>query len=89
MIDLNEVRAALDARAGGGATTDPTAPAKGPGDKDPNEPAFTVRVVVTDTAGNRAEDRKMLFAYRDSDAAPGLLARTSAPAARPRRACST
>ena len=45
---------------------DPTAPAKGPGDKDPNEPAFTVRVVVTDTAGNRAEDRKMLFAYRDA-----------------------
>src|SRR4051812_42602720 len=47
-IDLAKVRAALDARPGGGATTDPTAPAKGPGDKDPNEPAFTVRVVVTD-----------------------------------------
>ena len=44
----------------------PTAPAKGPGDKDPNEPAFTVRVVVTDTAGNRGEDRKVLFAYRDT-----------------------
>jgi Subtilase family/FG-GAP-like repeat len=66
VLDLTEVRAALDARAGGGATTDPTAPSKGPGDKDPNEPAFTVRVVVTDTAGNRAEDRKMLFAYRDN-----------------------
>jgi hypothetical protein len=64
-IDLNAVRAALDARPNGGATVDATAPAKGPGDKDPNEPAFTVRVVVTDTAGNRAEDRKMLFAYRD------------------------
>ena len=50
---------------------DATAPAKGPGDKDPNEPAFTVRVVVTDTAGNRAEDRKMLFAYRDSTLHPG------------------
>jgi len=65
-IDLNDVRDALDARPGGGATTDPTAPSKGPGDKDPNEPAFTVRLVVTDSAGNRAEDRKMLFAYRDS-----------------------
>ena len=43
-IDLNAVRAALDARTGGGATTDPTAPAKGVGDTDPNEPAFTVRV---------------------------------------------
>ena len=41
-------------------------PAKGPGDKDPNEPAFTVRVVVTDTAGNRGEDRKVLFDYRDT-----------------------
>ena len=60
------MRAALDARVRGGATDDPTAPSKGPGDKDPNEPAFTVRVVVTDTAGNRAEDRKMLFAYRDT-----------------------
>ena len=66
VIDLTEVRAELDARAQGGATVDPTAPSKGPGDKDPNEPAFTVRVVVTDTAGNRAEDRKMLFAYRDA-----------------------
>jgi hypothetical protein len=74
-IDIQAVRAALDARsvpcpsgppATGGATCDPTAPAKGPGDKDPNEPAFTVRVVVTDSAGNRAEDRKMLFAYRDA-----------------------
>jgi hypothetical protein len=66
IIDLNAVREELDARAQGGATTDPTAPSKGPGDKDPNEPAFTVRIVVTDTAGNRAEDRKMLFAYRDA-----------------------
>jgi hypothetical protein len=74
-VDLESVRAALDARvvpcptgppATGGSTCDPTAPAKGPGDKDPNEPAFTVRVVVTDSDGNRAEDRKMLFAYRDA-----------------------
>ncbi len=65
-IDLNAVRAALDARTGGGATTDPTAPAKGVGDADPNEPAFTVRVVVTDSSGNRGEDRKVLFAYRDT-----------------------
>ena len=69
------MRSALDARVvpcptgppvTGGSTCDPTAPAKGPGDKDPNEPAFTTRVVVTDSAGNRAEDRKMLFAYRDA-----------------------
>jgi len=66
VIDLAAVRDELDSRPLGGATVDATAPAKGPGDKDPNEPAFTVRVVVTDTAGNRAEDRKMLFAYRDS-----------------------
>jgi hypothetical protein len=65
-IDLAQVRAALDARPGGGATDDPTAPSKGPGDKDPNEPAFTVRVIVTDADGNRGEDRKQLFAYRDS-----------------------
>jgi Subtilase family len=65
-IDLNEVRAALDNRPGGGAASDPTAPSKGPGDPDPNEPAFTVRVVVTDADGNRGEDRKMLFAYRDT-----------------------
>src|SRR6185295_19771175 len=65
-IDLAQVRAALDARLGGGATVDPTAPAKGPGDKDPNEPAFTVRVVVTDSAGNHGEDRKVLFDYRDT-----------------------
>jgi hypothetical protein len=64
-IDLEQVRTALDNRIGGGATNDPTAPSKGPGDKDPNEPAFTVRVVVTDNKGNRGEDRKMLFAYRD------------------------
>jgi subtilase family protein len=74
-VNLATVRSALDTRvvpcptgppATGGATCDPTAPAKGPGDKDPNEPAFTVRVVVTDSAGNRSEDRKMLFAYRDA-----------------------
>ena len=41
-------------------------PRKGPGDKDPNEPAFTVRVVVTDAAGNHGEDRKVLFDYRDT-----------------------
>ena len=74
-INLATVRSALDSRvvpcptgppATGGSTCDPTAPAKGPGDKDPNEPAFTTRIVVTDSAGNRAEDRKMLFAYRDA-----------------------
>jgi hypothetical protein len=65
-IDLTKVRAALDARPGGGATNDPTAPAKGSGDPDPNEPAFTVRVQVTDADGNKGEDRKMLFAYRDT-----------------------
>jgi hypothetical protein len=65
-VDLNAVRAALDARSGGGATADPTAPSKPPGDRDPNEPAFTIRVLVTDADGNRGEDRKQLFAYRDS-----------------------
>jgi subtilase family protein/VCBS repeat protein len=66
VLDLVSIRAALDARPTGGSTVDPTAPGKGPGDKDPNEPAFTVRVVVTDTAGNHGEDRKMLFDYRDT-----------------------
>jgi Subtilase family len=80
-IDLEAVRSALDARTTpcappsnsgtdpvveGGGTCDPTAPGKGPNDTDPNEPAFTVRVVVTDDDGNRAEDRKTLFAYRDT-----------------------
>jgi len=80
-IDLEAVRTALDARTTpcaplsnsgtdavveGGGTCDPTAPGKGPGDTDPNEPAFTVRVVVTDADGDRAEDRKTLFAYRDT-----------------------
>ena len=72
-LDLNAVRAALDARPGGGATSDPTAPSKGPGDPDPNEPAFTVRMVVTDANGNRGEDRKMLFAYRDPTLHDGYL----------------
>jgi hypothetical protein len=66
LLDLPAIRAALDARPTGGSTVDPTAPGKGPGDKDPNEPAFTVRVVVTDTAGNHGEDRKVLFDYRDT-----------------------
>jgi hypothetical protein len=74
-VDLNAVRAALDARPGGGATADPTAPSKGRGDVDPNEPAFTVRVVVTDGSGNRGEDRKVLFAYRDQTLHPGWLRR--------------
>ena len=74
-VDLKAVRAALDARPGGGATPDPTAPSKGPGDVDPNEPAFTVRVVVTDSAGNRGEDRKVLFAYRDETLHRGWLRR--------------
>jgi len=78
-IDLTAVRAALDARVvsapdptcrrtpgpvTGGSTVDPTAPRPGPGDRDPNEPAFTVRVVVT-AGTNRAEHRKTLFAYED------------------------
>jgi hypothetical protein len=71
VLDLVQIRAALDARPNGGATVDPTAPAPGPGDKDPNEPAFTVRVVVTDTAGNHGEDRKVLFDYRDTTLHPG------------------
>jgi len=79
-VDLAQVRAALDARvvpcpshpsARGGATCDPTAPSRGPTDPEPNEPAFTVRVVVNDSAGNRGEDRKMLFAYRDQTLHPG------------------
>jgi hypothetical protein len=70
-IDLRAVRAALDARPGGGAANDPTAPQKGAGDTDPNEPAFTVRVRATDAAGTRGEDRKVLFAYRDATLAPG------------------
>ena len=70
-LDLVAVRQALDARPGGGAANDPTAPAKGPGDKDPNEPAFTVRVRATDAAGTLGEDRKVLFAYRDTTLAPG------------------
>ena len=74
-IDLAAVRAALDARPGGGAADDPTAPSKGPGDVDPNEPAFTVRVKVTDAHGNRGEDRKTLFAYRDSTLMDGWLRR--------------
>jgi hypothetical protein len=78
-LDLEAVRAALDDRTivcpnptggavvlSGGSTCDPTAPGKGPGDVDPNEPAFTVKLEVTDTDGNVAEDRKVLFAYRDS-----------------------
>jgi hypothetical protein len=84
-IDLDAVRAALDARhvaapdptcrratgpVQGGSTVDPTAPRPGPGDRDPNEPAFTVRVVVT--AGTlRGEHRKTLFAYDDPDVHAG------------------
>ncbi|MEO8688471.1 MAG: VCBS repeat-containing protein [Solirubrobacteraceae bacterium] len=72
-IDLAAIRAALDARPGGGAANDPTAPAKGPGDTDPNEPAFTVRVRVRDADGNAGEDRKELFAYRDRTLLPGWM----------------
>jgi hypothetical protein len=71
VLDLQVIRNALDSRPNGGATVDATAPSKGPGDKDPNEPAFTVRVVVTDTAGNHGEDRKVLFDYRDTTLHPG------------------
>ncbi|MGI8632742.1 MAG: S8 family serine peptidase [Solirubrobacterales bacterium] len=77
-VDLNQVRSALDSRtttcprepdeatATGGSTCDPTAPRKGPGDADENEPAFTVRLKVTDADGDTGEDRKQLFAYRDT-----------------------
>jgi Subtilase family len=75
MIDLATVRAALDARPGGGAANDPTAPQTGPGDQDPNEPAFTVRIRVTDAHGNKGEDRKVLFAYRDETLLPGWVRR--------------
>ena len=74
-IDLQAVRGALDDRPGGGAADDPTAPAKGPGDSDPNEPAFTVRVRVTDADGNVGEDRKVLFAYHDTTLMDGWLRR--------------
>ena len=74
-IDLATVRAALDARPGGGAADDPTAPQKGVGDTDPNEPAFTVRVRVTDAHGNAGEDRKVLFAYRDETLLDGWFRR--------------
>ena len=33
-----------------------------------------MRVVVTDTAGNRGEDRKVLFAYRDTTLHQGWIA---------------
>ena len=67
MIDLDARSAPRSTRAPAAArpTTRPR-PRKGPGDKDPNEPAFTVRVIVTDAAGNRGEDRKVLFDYRDT-----------------------
>ena len=64
-LDLAEVRKALDERSGGGAPSDPTEPARPPGDRNPNEPTFTVRVTVTDADGRRAEDRRALFAHRD------------------------
>jgi hypothetical protein len=71
-VDIDAVRAALDALPQGGAAVDPTAPAKGsPTDTDPNEPAFTVRLRITDAAGNKGEDRKMLFAHRDATLADG------------------
>ena len=60
-----------DAVVEGGAACDPTGPGKGFGDVDPNEPAFTVRLVVTDSDGNRGEDRKVMFAYREPDAHEG------------------
>jgi Subtilase family/Bacterial Ig domain len=84
-IDVDAVRAALDARVAaapdpacrrtpgpvqGGSTVDPTAPKPGPGDRDPNEPAFTVRVVV-EAGTNRGEHRKVLFAYDDPDVHDG------------------
>jgi hypothetical protein len=91
-VDLVAVRDALDARHAaapdpacrrtpgpvqGGSTVDPTAPRPGPGDRDPNEPAFTVRVVVT-AGANRGEHRKVLFAYRDPTLHAGWSKRVGA-----------
>ena len=70
-IDLRQVRARSTRGRAAAPANDPTAPQKGPGDTDPNEPAFTVRVRATDAAGTRGEDRKVLFAYRDATLAPG------------------
>ena len=89
-IDLNAVRAALDARTGGGATTDPTAPAEGPGRQGPRtSPPSPSASCVTDSAGNRGEDRKVLFAYRDTSLHSGWPRQHAAPAARPPSACTT
>ena len=74
------------AASGGGATVDPTAPAKGPGDKDPNEPAFTVRVVVTDAPATAARTARCCS---PTATRPRPTRRTSGPAARHRSACST
>ena len=59
-------------------TADPTAPAKGPGDKDPNEPAFTVRVVVTDTAGQPRRGPQGAVRLPRPTLHPGWRARTAA-----------
>ena len=58
-IPLDDVAAALPGAAQGTPSL------------DPNEYAFTVRVVVTDAQGNRGEDRRAYFAVRDPTALPG------------------
>ena len=84
-----QVRAALDARPGGGATVDPTAPAQGPGRQGPE------RAGLHRARGRHRHRRQPRRGPQGAvrlprhDAAPGLRARTSAPAARRRRGCST
>ena len=78
---------------------DPTTPAPGPGDVDPNEPAFTVRVQATDAQGNVGELPQDAVRLRGRHAAPGLVAtarrgperlrRGRRAAARPRSGCTT
>ena len=83
----SDVRDALDALPNGGATVDATAPRPGPRRQGPQRAGqFTVRVKVTDAAGNVGEDRKVLFALRDPTLHEGCRARLG-PAARPRCGC--
>ena len=67
-------RRARRAAVGGGATTDPTAPAQGPGRQGPERARLHGARGRHRRQGNRGEDRKVLFAYRDHDPAPGYRA---------------
>jgi hypothetical protein len=69
-IDLEAMRERLF-RRGGGGLRDPAANAMPEDAPDPNAPAFTVRVRVTDARGVVGEDRKVLFDYRDASLKPG------------------